>query len=45
MCSSPTYHGIYHNDNMVVFKGNNSLKEIKYWIVEFQQTVYKASEN
>ena len=30
-----TYHGIYRNDGMVVFKGKNIVQEIKDGLVEF----------
>ena len=39
------YHGIYRDDGLVVFKGKKSLKEIKDWLDEFQQTVDKAAGN
>ena len=39
------YHGIYRDDGLVVFKGKKSVKEIKYWLDEFQQTVDKAAGN
>ena len=39
------YHGIYRDDGLVVFKGKESVKEIKYWLDEFQQTVDKAAGN
>ena len=39
------YHGIYRDDGLVVFKGRKSVKEIKYWLDEFQQTVDKAAGN
>ena len=38
-----TYHGIYHYYSLVVFKGNKSVNEIKYWLEEFQQTVNIAA--
>ena len=40
-----TYHGIYRNDGLVVFKVNNSSREIKDCLEEFQQTVNKADGN
>ena len=40
-----TYHGIYRYDGLVVPKGNNSIQEIKYWLVDFHQTVDKAAGN
>ena len=40
-----TYHGIYQDDGLVVFKEKKSVQEIKYWLVEFQQTVEKAAGN
>ena len=40
-----TYHGIYRNDDLVVFNVNKSVQEIKDWLVEFQQTVNKAVGN
>ena len=39
------YHSIYHNDGMVVFRGNNKVQGIKYLLEEFQQTVNKAEGN
>ena len=39
------YHGIYRDDGLVVFKGKKSVKEIKYWLDEFQKTVDKAAGN
>ena len=39
------YHGIYRDDGLVVFKGKKSVKEIKDWLDEFQQTVDKAAGN
>ena len=40
-----TYHGIYIYDGLVVFKGKNIAREIKYWLEEFQKTVNKAAGN
>ena len=40
-----TYHGIYLDDGLVVFKGNKSVNEIKDWLEEFQQTVNRAAGN
>ena len=40
-----TYHGIYHNEGMVVFKGKKSVQEIKDWLSDFQQTVDRAAGN
>ena len=40
-----TYHGIYLDDVLVVFKGNKSVNEIKYWLEEFQQKVKRAAGN
>ena len=40
-----TYHGIYLDDGLVVFKGNKSVNEIKNWLEEFQQTVNRAAGN
>ena len=39
------YHGIYSDDGLVVFKGRESVKEIKEWLEEFQKTVDKAAGN
>ena len=39
------YHGIYQGDGLVVFKGKKSVKEIKAWVEELQQTVNKAAGN
>ena len=39
------YHGIYIDYGLVVFKGKNSVREIKYWLEKFQQTVDKAAGN
>ena len=41
---STIYHGIYRDDGLVVFKVKKSVKEIKYWLDEFQQIVDKAGE-
>ena len=40
-----TYHGIYHDEGMVVFKGKKSVQEIKDWLLEFQKTVDRAAGN
>ena len=40
-----TYHGIYIYNGIVVMKGKKILQEILNWFAEFQQTVYKASDN
>ena len=40
-----TYHGIYIDNGLVVFRGNNNAREIKDWLEEFQQTVNKAARN
>ena len=40
-----TYHGIYRDEGLVVFKGNKSAREIKYWLEEFQKKVNKAAVN
>ena len=40
-----TYHGIYIDDGLVVFKGNNIAREIKDWLEEFQKTVNKTAGN
>ena len=39
------YHSIYRDDGFVVFKGRKSVREIKDWLDEFQQTVDKAAGN
>ena len=39
------YHVIYRDDGLVVFKGKKSVKEIKDWLYQFQQTVDKAAGN
>ena len=39
------YHGISRDDGLVVFKGRKIVKEIKYWLDEFQQTVDKSAGN
>ena len=39
------YHGIYRDDGLVVFKGKESVKEIKDSLDEFQKTVDKAAGN
>ena len=38
-----TYHGIYGDDGLVMFKGKKSEKEVKYWLEEFQQIVNRAA--
>ena len=40
-----TYHGIYIEDGMVVFKGKKSVQDINSWLAEFQYTVEKAGGN
>ena len=40
-----TYHGIYRNESMLVFKGKKMVQEIKYWLEEFQQKLDKAEGN
>ena len=40
-----TYHGIYRNDNLVVFKGNKRVQEIKDRLSEFNQALEKAAGN
>ena len=30
LINPPTYHGVYRDDGLVVFKGKKSVKEIKY---------------
>ena len=40
-----TYHGIYQDYGMVVFKIKKRVQEIKNWLYEFQQTVDKAAGN
>ena len=40
-----TYHGIYQDYGMLVFKGKKSVQDIKKWLAEFQQTVDKVSGN
>ena len=39
------YHGIYRDDGLVVFEGNNKSRDIRDWIEEFQKTVNKAVGN
>ena len=39
------YHGIYRDDGLLMFKGKKSVKEIKYWLEEFQKTVNMAEGN
>ena len=45
LLNQTTYHGIYHNEGLVMFKGKKSVQEIKYWLEEFQHIVYKAAVN
>ena len=46
MYFNPTiYHGIYRDGGLVVFKGKKSVREIKYWLDDFQKTVDKAAGN
>ena len=40
-----TYHGIYSDDGIVVFKGKKSVQEIKDRLLEFQYIVKKAVGN
>ena len=40
-----TYHGIYRNESMLVFKGKKMVQEIKYLLEEFQQKLEKAEGN
>ena len=40
-----TYHVIYRDDGLVVFKGEKKEREIRDWLEEFQQTVNKAAGN
>ena len=40
-----TYHGIYLDDSLVMFKGNKSINEIKNLLEEIQQTVNRAVGN
>ena len=40
-----TYHGIYHDSGLVVFKGKNKVQPIKYWSAQFQQIVDKVEGN
>ena len=40
-----TYHGIYCYGGLVVFKGKKIVQKNKYWLVEYQQTVYKSAGN
>ena len=40
-----TYHIIYFDDGLVVFKGKKSVQEIKDWLAEFQKAVDKAAGN
>ena len=44
-CRPTIYHGIYQDDDLVVFKGKNKSNEIKDWLEEFQQTVNTAAGN
>ena len=37
--------GIYRDDEVLVFKGNKSLSEIKIWIEDFQSRVKKIAGN
>ena len=39
------YHIIYQYDNLVLFKGKKIIQEIKYWLVDFHQTVDKVAGN
>ena len=39
------YHGIYQDYGLVVFRVKKSVKEIKYWLEEFQQTVNRSVGN
>ena len=39
------YHRIYRDDGLVLLKSRKSVKEIKDWLDEFQQTVDKAAGN
>ena len=45
LLNQTTYHGIYHNEGLFMFKGKNSVQEIKYWLEEFQQKLDKAEGN
>ena len=40
-----TYHEIYRDDSLVVFKGKKSAREIKDWLEELQETVKKEAGN
>ena len=40
-----TYYGIYWYGGLVVFNGKEIVKEIKYWLNDFQQTVNRALGN
>ena len=40
-----TYHGIYWDDGLVVFKVNKSVQEIYKNLAEFQKTLDKSAGN
>ena len=40
-----TYHSIYQDCDMSVFKGKKSVQDIKNWLVKFQQTLNKLAGN
>ena len=39
------YCGIYRYDGLVALKGNKSVKEIKYWLEDFQKIFNRATNN
>ena len=45
LLNSTIYHGIYQDDVLVVLKGKKSVKEVKYWLEDFQKTVNISAGN
>ena len=45
LLNQTTYHDIYCNEVLVVFKGKKIIQEIKDWLAEFQQILDKVAGN